>query len=157
MTRTRKAKPGVYPLNESLGYMLHRLDTLLAAALDRSFQANGFNLTSEQFGVLSKLWEGDGMHQAELSEKVSKDKHNVTRILNLLERNGFVQRVRDTKDRRLCKIHLTEQGRSVKGKILSTARDVLRIAAEGLSYEDVRTLGETLQLMASNMEGLRRK
>ena len=152
-----KSKLCVYPQNESLGYILHRLDTLLIGTLERSFQANGFNVTSEQWGVLSKLWEGDGMHQAELSERVSKDKHNVTRILNLLERNGLVRRVRDTKDRRLCKIHLTEKGRSLKDKLPLVAKGALRSAVKGLSDEDYENLWRILQLMVRNLEGLRRK
>ena len=152
-----KSKLCVYPQNESLGYVLHRLDTLLIGTLERSFQANGFNVTSEQWGVLSKLWEGDGMHQAELSERVSKDKHNVTRILNLLERNGLVRRVRDTKDRRLCKIHLTEKGRSLKDKLPLVAKGALRSAVKGLSDEDYENLWRILQLMVRNLEGLRRK
>ena len=157
MTGRRKAKPVVYPVNQSVGYILHRLDTLLSTALDRSFQASGFNITSEQFGVLSKLWEGDGMHQAELSEKVNKDKHNVTRILNLLEKNGFVHRVRDTKDKRLLKVHLTRQGRSVEGMIRAIGTDVLRSAAKGLSKENIQTLKQMLQVIVTNLEALRRR
>jgi DNA-binding MarR family transcriptional regulator len=151
-----KSKLCVYPQNESLGYILHRLDTLLIATLERSFQAHGFNVTSEQWGVLSKLWEGDGMHQAELSERVNKDKHNVTRILNLLERNGFVRRARDAKDRRLCKVHVTEKGMSLKDKLPPVAKGALRSAVKGLSDEDYENLWRILQLMVTNLEGLRR-
>ena len=152
-----KVRLRVYPQSDSLGYIIHRLDTLLVAALERSFQGEGFNVTSEQWGVLSKLWEGDGMHQAELSEKVNKDKHNVTRILNLLERNGFVRRVRDSKDRRLCKIRLTEKGRDLKDKLPCVAKEVLKGSVRGLTHEDVQNLWRILELMVKNLETLRRK
>ena len=152
-----KVRLRVYPQRDSLGYIVHRLDTLLVAALERSFQGQGFNVTSEQWGVLSKLWEGDGMHQAELSEKVNKDKHNVTRILNLLERNGFVRRVRDAKDRRLCKIRLTEKGGDLKDKLPGVAKNVLNAAVQGLTHEDVENLWRILDLMVKNLETLRRR
>ncbi len=152
-----KARLRVYPQSDSLGYIVHRLDTLLVSALERAFQGQGFNVTSEQWGVLSKLWEGDGMHQAELSEKVNKDKHNVTRILNLLEGNGFVRRVRDAKDRRLCKIRLTEKGSDLKDKLPGVAKKVLNSAVEGLTHDEVEELWRILERMVKNLETLRRR
>ncbi len=152
-----KVELRVYPQSDSLGYIIHRLDTLLAAALERAFQAQGFNVTSEQWGVLSKLWEQEGMHQTELSQMVNKDKHNVTRILNLLERNGLVRRVRDAKDNRLRKIHLTEKGRDLKGKLPPVAMEVLRLSVKGLSHEDFENLWGILGVMVKNLEAPRKK
>ena len=145
----------VYPQSKSLGTIIHRLDTLLSLALERAFQGNGFHVTSEQWGVLSKLWESDGIHQAELAEKVNKDKHNVTRILNLLEKNGFVRRVRDAGDRRLSKVYLTERGRSLKGKLPPVAKRVLLSAVGKLRHEEIEVLWRILREMVDNLETVR--
>ncbi len=145
----------VYPQSKSLGTIIHRLDSLLSLALERAFQSNGFNVTSEQWGVLSKLWESDGIHQAELAEKVNKDKHNITRILNLLEKNGFVKRVRDTGDRRLSKVYLTERGRFLKGKLPPVAKKVLLSAVGKLGHEEIEALWRILPVMVDNLETVR--
>lgn len=145
-------KVRVYPQDESLGYAIHRLDTLLAVTLERSFQAAGFNVTPEQWGVLSKLWEGDGIHQSELSRKVSKDKHTMTRILSLLERNGLVKRVRDENDKRLSNVYLTTKGKELKGKLPPIARTVLQRTIKDVNQEDIDALWRILRQMIANLE-----
>lgn len=72
----------------SPGFIIHRLDTLLKLGLRNAFQEKGFDFTAEQWGVLFRLYGNEGIHQSELGDRTGKDRHNITRILNLLEKNG---------------------------------------------------------------------
>ena len=41
----------------------------------------------------------DGLYQRQLSEITMKDRPNITRIINILEKNGYVTRVSDKNKR----------------------------------------------------------
>ena len=101
----------VFPLDNSQGYIIHRLDVQMSLGLQHAFQAKGFNITPEQWGVLNRLWENEGIHQSALAERASKDRHNITRILNLLEKNGFISRTPDKEDKRRLNVYLTKEGK----------------------------------------------
>ena len=72
------------------------------------------DLTYSQFAVLEALYHLGSMTQGEISSKILKSNSNLTTVIDNLERDGFVCRERDAKDRRVIHVHLTEAG---KGKI----------------------------------------
>ena len=102
-----KIELNVFPLENSQGYIIHQLDVQMSLGLQHAFQAKGFNITPEQWGVLNRLWENEGMHQSALAQRTAKDRHNITRILNLLEKNGFIFRKPDREDKRRLNVYLT--------------------------------------------------
>ena len=70
------------------------------------------DLTYSQFAVLEALYHLGPMTQGEVSQKVLKSGSNMTTVIDNLERDGFVRRERDTNDRRVIHVHLTEAGSS---------------------------------------------
>lgn len=130
----------VFPLDNSPGYIIHRLDMQMALGLQHAFQAKGFNITPEQWGVINRLWENEGIHQSALAERASKDRHNITRILNLLEKNGFIHRISDGEDKRRLNVYLTEEGKALKKKLIPIAIDYLKKCFKGLSQEEIGDL-----------------
>ena len=138
----------------SPGYIIHRLDSLLKLALQRAFQSEGFDFTAEQWGVLLKLYESEGIHQSELGARAGKDRHNITRILNGLERNGYVQRVPDKNDRRRFNIFLTNKSRDIEDKLTFIAIDLLERAFAGLSKKEVREMRRFHDHIIANIESL---
>jgi MarR family 2-MHQ and catechol resistance regulon transcriptional repressor len=69
------------------------------------------DLTFSQFGVLEALYHLGSLTQGEVSAKILKSGSNLTTVIDNLERDGLVRRERDTKDRRVIHLHLTEAGR----------------------------------------------
>ncbi len=51
----------VFPLENSPGYTIHKLDKQMSLDLQHAFQARGFAVTPEQWGVLNRLWENEGI------------------------------------------------------------------------------------------------
>lgn len=78
--------------------------------LNRSFQQAGHNLSREQFELLRILWEEDHVNQQTISRRLQKDKYNVTKLLNTLQKRGYVQRTMDNRDRRNNFVILTPEG-----------------------------------------------
>lgn len=142
----------VFPLDESPGFLIHRVDTELAAGLQRVFQAEGLDLTPEQWGVLNRLWEEDGIHQARLAHRVGKDRHNIARILALMEKNGYILRTPDAADHRRLNVFLTEKGAGLKRRLIIMVTEYLQMAFGGLADEDVRGLMRIHGKILSNLE-----
>jgi DNA-binding MarR family transcriptional regulator len=136
----KSLKFSVFPLDESPGFVIYLTATKFKASLARAFQAGGFDITPEQWAILNRLWESEGQHQSTLAESTSKDRHNVARIVHLLEKNGFVYRKADPTDKRCQRVFLTDLGRSVKTGMIEIVLNHLGKAFEGMTHEEIETL-----------------
>ena len=87
--------------------LLSKADTKV---LNRSFQNAGYDLSREQYELLEVLWERDHVNQQNISKRLQKDKYNVTKLLNTLQKRGYVQRKIDKEDKRSNFVVLTEKG-----------------------------------------------
>ncbi len=146
-----KIELNVFPLDNSQGYIIHRLDVQMSLGLQHAFQAKGFNITPEQWGVLNRLWEKEGIHQSALAERAAKDRHNITRILNLLEKNGFILRTPDGEDKRRLNVYLTEEGKALKQKLIPIVIDYLQKCFAGLTQEEVQDLKRVHKHILKNL------
>lgn len=146
-----KIELNVFPLDNSQGYIIHRLDVQMSLGLQHAFQAKGFNITPEQWGVLNRLWENEGIHQSALAERAAKDRHNITRILNLLEKSGFIFRTPDGEDKRRLNVYLTQEGKALKRKLIPIVIGFLQKCFEGLTQEEVQDLRRIHEHILKNL------
>jgi DNA-binding MarR family transcriptional regulator len=141
----------VFPLDESPGYLMYRTAARLKAELWAAFHNAGFTVTPEQWSVLNRLWESDGEHQTTLAERATKDRHNITRILNLLEKNGLVRREPDPEDKRCHKVYLTDAGRALETELIPIVEAHLQRALSGLTQEDLDHLTKVHMRIVENL------
>lgn len=78
--------------------------------LNRSFQNAGYDISREQYELLQVLWAKDNVNQQTISKHLQKDKYNVTKLLNTLQKRGYVQRKMCKEDKRNNFVVLTEKG-----------------------------------------------
>lgn len=100
------------------------------------------DLTWSQFAVLEALYHLGHMTQGEISAKVLKSGSNITTVIDNLERDGYVRRERDEKDRRVIHVHLTEAGSGKVEAILPGHVAALVEEFKVLSVSEQETLGE---------------
>jgi len=74
-------------LDNSLDFMLVRVVNKLRCQIGR--QLKHMDLTSEQWAVLARLREEDGLTQNELAKRILKDQANTTRILDKVEKKDW--------------------------------------------------------------------
>lgn len=67
--------------------------------------------------LLMQLWEQDGLSSSDLVDRLQIEPPTITKMLQRLERSGFVERRRDVEDARICRAFLTEAGRSLQGPV----------------------------------------
>jgi MarR family 2-MHQ and catechol resistance regulon transcriptional repressor len=100
------------------------------------------NLTFSQFAVLECLHHLGPLCPGDISTKLLKSGGNMTLVIDNLEKQGLVQRERNSKDRRMIIVSITPAGRDLISKILPD--HVAAIVAEFgfLTPVEQKTLGD---------------
>ena len=145
----------VFPIDNSPGFIIHHLDLLLKFGLHKAFQAEGINITAEQWAILATLWEKEGIHQSAIAGKIGKDRHTITRMLNILEKNGFVHRVPTEEDKRRLNVYLADNGRDIKEKLVSIVQSFGEKAFAGLTQNEMTELVRILKKITDNLAWLK--
>ncbi|SMO36564.1 MarR family winged helix-turn-helix transcriptional regulator [Melghirimyces algeriensis] len=110
-----------------------------------------FPITPPQFAAL--LWlnqEGD-MTIGELSQKMYLACSTMTDLVDRMEKNQLVERVRDKRDRRVVQIHLLEKGESIISEVLEARQAYLAGILSRFSESEVRNISEHLSLLHKEM------
>ena len=110
------------------------------------------DLTASQFAVLETLYHIGSMTQGEVSSKVLKSTSNLTTVIDNLERDGYVRRERDTEDRRVIHVHLTEAGTSKIEVVLPNHVGALVEIFSVLSPAEQESLGELCKKLGKSKE-----
>ena len=79
-------------------------------ALQKQLNEAGFDLTVDQWVLIDHIFRKQGISQNELAELTFKDQQNETRIVEMLEKKGLVERTPAVGDRRKFNLFLTEKG-----------------------------------------------
>ncbi|MGZ0051943.1 MarR family winged helix-turn-helix transcriptional regulator [Brevibacillus gelatini] len=110
-----------------------------------------FDLTTEQFAVLYRLREEDGINQKELALRSAKDQPTMTRILDNLQKKGWIEKKLSEQDRRAYLITLTPNGRErIEQAIPAEAKAIADVFA-GISPEKLAFLREILLAINENV------
>ena len=115
------------------------------------FRENNFDITPEQFVVIEVLMHRDGLYQRQLSEITLKDRPNITRIINILEKNGYVNRVADKNKRKVFKIYLTDKAKNLFPALAQVAKDYRKTMTEGIDKNDLETCMSVLNKVLDNL------
>ncbi|OGH96066.1 MAG: hypothetical protein A2039_05445 [Candidatus Melainabacteria bacterium GWA2_34_9] len=116
----------------------------------REFKAKNFNITPEQWAVLSYLHKEDGLYQKQIADFLFKDKPTVTRILDILEKKNLIIRISDEKDRRKFKIYLTQNGKDTVTQLTPIAKEVQHKIRENIQQEELEILKTILNKIYIN-------
>ncbi|MGD8306928.1 MAG: MarR family transcriptional regulator [Ignavibacteria bacterium] len=114
------------------------------------FNSLDFNISPPQWHALNRLWKEDGLTQAELAKKIFRDYTFITRLLDDLEKKGFVQRNIDPADRRVNRIFLTKKSKDFKYKAYPYFLDRAEKLRNGLTDEDLETLRKLCKRLINN-------
>jgi len=98
-------------------------------------------LTISQFGVLEALYHKGPLCQRDIAAKILKSSGNMTLVIDNLEKNGLVRRVRDTGDRRFYTIHLTDDGTDLITRAFAAVESAIVANMAVLTRVEQETLG----------------
>lgn len=101
------------------------LASQLAKSFSRSLQERSASLgfLPGQFPVLLELWNGDGLTQKELLDRLDVEQATLANTLSRMERDGLVERKAHPADRRKQVILLTEKANAMREAAIAAAID----------------------------------
>ena len=134
----------------SLGFLIKRCGALMAQIAENEFQSQPISFT--QWIVLMKLRFHAHLSATQLSEEIGHDMGALTRLVDSLERSGFVRRERSQQDRRAVEITLTAEGRrQVEGSIHILV-DMMNQLVEPFSSSEIDALIAQMQRMLAHLQ-----
>ena len=115
-------------------------------------QANGINITPEQYLVLDILWDQQSLSQQNIADIIQKDKNSVTKIIDSLEKKQLVRRVMDQKDRRINKIELTDEAIALEKITTEVAINFMNDTIKGIDNKDLDCFVNVMRQIKDNLE-----
>jgi DNA-binding MarR family transcriptional regulator len=136
----------------NLGRYIGRIHYLFSQKLNQLLRKSKTGITVDQFRLLTHLWKQDGISQQQLALHVRRDRASVTRMVDILEKQGFINRAADKEDRRINLIFLTKKGKLLESIASQAAQEVLELSQQGFSKSQQAMLTELLQKIISNLK-----
>jgi len=140
------------PAENSLFYMLHDATRQLRKHFDR--RATRLELTRAQWRALKATSRQEGLSQTELAEYLDMEPIPVGRVIDRLEKTGFVERRSDPADRRRWRLYLTPKAHAVVDEMEDIATGLREDALRGVERDDLDALMRVLGQIKENLVAL---
>ncbi|KAF0819419.1 MULTISPECIES: MarR family winged helix-turn-helix transcriptional regulator [unclassified Cytobacillus] len=112
-----------------------------------------FTITPPQFVALQWLFEEGDMTIGELSNKMYLACSTTTDLVDRMEKNSLVKRVKDPNDRRVVRIHLLDEGERIIEEVIKKRQDYLKEVLKDFSHNEVLFLKDNLMKLHHDMRG----
>lgn len=143
-----------FNIDNSLGFIVAKTNYYMKTYFSKLIKDNDLNITTEQWAILNAVYHIPGASQTDLARACLKDKTNVTRILDLLVKKGYVVRNIDLNDRRIYSITLTDLGKSVLKQLINISDNANKAFISDLNRDEYLELIRTLKITSSSIEKL---
>lgn len=134
-------------------FLLDRTARKVKQYAQHKFKTGEFGVTVDQWLVLKNLSENELLSQTELANLVFKDHPTLTRIIDLLCKKGYVERVAHPLDRRSFQLHLTESGLEKVSELKPKILEIREKAWENLTTKDFDEFRRILDTIYRNLDG----
>ncbi|MEU0274316.1 MarR family winged helix-turn-helix transcriptional regulator [Streptomyces sp. NPDC006307] len=136
-------------IRDSLGTALVRAAREHRVLVSRGLTELGLHPGQEL--LLAELWKEDGVTQTELTARLGVELPTVVKAVQRLEASGLVTRRKDPRDRRVTRVHLTEQGGGLRFAVETVWTRTEDLMLRGLEERQVRALREALDVLHRNL------
>lgn len=113
---------------------------------------NQYSITPPQFVGLQWLYELGDMTIGELSGKMYLACGTTTDLIDRMEKNKLVERVKDPADRRVVRIHLLAEGERIIQEVILKRQAYLRDMFETFSEEETALFEKSLLKLRHEMK-----
>ena len=134
---------------ENIGLLIHDVARLLRVLYDR--QMSSIGLTRSQWWLLTYLFFKDGINQSELAILMDMEKAPLSRLLDRMEKKGWVIRKNESKDRRTKNIYLSESIKPLISSMRDKAAEYRRESLSILTDKDRNKIKTILQILKKDL------
>jgi len=138
--------------DSTFAYLMQDVTRHLRTHFDR--RATKFALTRAQWRALKVIRRREGLSQTELADELDLEAIPVGRVIDRLEKTGYVERRADPADRRRWQLHLTAKAHAVVDEMEVIAAGLRADALRGVSRADFDLLLRVLAQLKQNLVAL---
>lgn len=137
---------------KKFGFLLERTFRITKLSFIKVFNKLNIDITPDQWVLLDTLNSEGELSQKQISGLSFKDAATISRIIDKLEKKGFVTRTSEQRDRRKTTISLTSQGQDII-RICQNEIDKLRKHSwQHLTEEDYEKFQRIMNQVFSNFD-----
>ena len=141
-----------YDFQNSIGFIINRMGKSLIYVIDQELRKK-FGITFGQWKVLIILANNAaGLTQREIADKLALEGPTLIPIIDKLEKDEFVVRKIDPRDRRINRILLTEKAHGFLDDTIECVSQIKKICLDQISEADISTTKKTLEQMWLNLQ-----
>jgi len=138
--------------NQTFGFVVNDVARLLHRRFDRRAQTLG--LTRAQWSVLAHLRRCDGLRQTDLADLLDISPISLTRLIDRLVKNDWLERRSDPDDRRTNRIFLSQKVRPLLDRLRTMGTETREEAFTGILKEERERFMATLLRIRVNLTNL---
>ena len=126
-----------------IGYSMTDVARLLRTVFERRVRSLG--LTRAQWVVIARVHRHPGLSQTEIADLLEIEKATAGRLIDRMEAKDWLERRADPNDRRINRLHLTEEAERLHALIWPIAESTVDSALQDLSTTERRTLTKLMR------------
>ncbi|MBC3515240.1 MarR family winged helix-turn-helix transcriptional regulator [Neobittarella massiliensis] len=134
-----------------ISYPVSTLYRRMQRYLSRKLAEEGLPVEAGQLPALLHTYWHPGITQDGIAAGVGIDKGTAARALARLEELSLICRVPDEVDKRVRRIHLTEQGLAIRQQVMDIYSQMYEILYQGLSQQEIAQAAALLGQLSENM------
>jgi len=139
-----------YDFEKSVGYWVCQASHALQRAFNEELAPQG--VTFRQAQVLGCLAFEGRLSQIDLAERMRIEPPTLVGILDRMERDGWIRRDGDKKDRRLKFIEVLPAAKPAWAKVVAVAKRVRGRATRGMTQTQLAQLKKLLTMVQANLQ-----
>ena len=139
--------PGSVDMN--LLFTLGEVQRMVRTYADK--QAARYGITRAQWAVLAQVERTEGLKQTELAEQMEMQPITLTRLIDKLSDNGWIERRGDETDRRVNRLYLKKAARPLLGKLAGLRSELTATALEGIPPAEAHRMLAQLETIKENV------
>ncbi|MEA4827491.1 MarR family winged helix-turn-helix transcriptional regulator [Clostridium sp. JNZ J1-5] len=109
-------------------------------------------VTKVQWIALYYVGKYEKISQIELANLMNIKASTVARLVDRMEKEEYISRVRSSEDRRVIYLKLTDKGIKLRKELLPEGERMSEIVRKDISDEDIKIFKKVLKAMADNVE-----
>ena len=138
--------------NSSIHSLLFDLIFLIQIEMKKVVKNTGVDLSPVEILVLRTLVELGEVTQQQLAQKLSKDKAQITRLIQGLVKKQLILKQRNPHDKRSFVVTAKDKVKKKMIGFIEHERNTVKKMLEGASDKEVKNMEKMLKLMKSNLE-----
>jgi len=135
-----------------IGFLISDVARLMRTAFDR--RVRGLGLTRSQWLVINRLHRRPGATQSELAEMLEVEKATAGRMVDRMEKKGWVVRRADAADRRVNRLFLTAEADLIQVQLAQISERTVDDALASLSMHERDQFSEWMRQVKGRLQAM---